>query len=151
MQLSYCSRNSLAAPKNVSYSTAWLPFFFSLCRSFVTRTIPHSTYRPWQHVRGSFLAHLCRTGSRASEVIDDQDECGRCVHLKAPVAARLSSGRVAEKKKKEKKKKRAEPSCLIYFKFKPRLNWKSWITLTPLVQDGLPRLKEALFFPFGCV
>lgn len=76
-----------------------------------------------------------------SEVIDEQDECGRYVHLKAPVAAGLSSG----------PQKRAEPSCLIYFKFKPRLNWKSWITLTPLVQDGLLRLKAAFSFLWLCL
>lgn len=42
--------------------------------------------------------------------------------------------------------KRVEPSCLIYFRFKPWLNWKSWITLTPLVQDGLLQLKAAFSF-----
>lgn len=43
---------------------------------------------------------------------------------------------------------RLEPSCLIYFRFKLKLNWKSWITLTPLAQDGLLQLKAAFLY-FG--
>lgn len=119
------------------HSIAWLPF---LRWSFVKCTIAAAP-RLSQCVRRPFLADPCRTGSGTSEVIDEQDECGRYAHLKAPVAAGLSSG----------PQKRAEPSCLIYFKFKPRLNWKSWITLTPPVQDGLLRLKAAFSFLWLCL
>lgn len=38
------------------------------------------------------LADLCTTGSGVSEVINEQDECGRYVHLKALVTEGLSSG-----------------------------------------------------------
>lgn len=38
------------------------------------------------------LAGLCRRSSGVSEVMNEQDECGRCVHLKALVTEGLSSG-----------------------------------------------------------
>lgn len=39
------------------------------------------------------LADLCRTSSRVSEVINEQDECGGYVHLKALVTEGLSCSR----------------------------------------------------------